>query len=142
MDAVEYAREPRSKVMDAIKFIEERNRMCKSFNSLECKGCPAFNAYELSCAVDQESTMNATDQIAIVEKWSTAHPRKTPEQEKETKYNFIYDTTTNKICRSESDHEWECTGMSTVGTIYICKKCHVRKTIPYIDPKHLSVKLY
>ena len=63
--------------MDAIKFIEERNRMCKSFNSLECKGCPAFNAYELSCAVGQESTMNATDQIAIVEKWSTAHPRKT-----------------------------------------------------------------
>ena len=63
--------------MDAAKFIEERNRMCKSFNSLECKGCPAFNAYELSCAVGQESTMSATDQIDIVEKWSTANPRKT-----------------------------------------------------------------
>lgn len=25
--------------MDAIKFIEERKRMCKTFNS-ECNGCP------------------------------------------------------------------------------------------------------
>ena len=33
----------KSKVMDAIKFIEERNRMCKSFISLECKGCPTCN---------------------------------------------------------------------------------------------------
>lgn len=63
--------------MDAAKFIEERTRMCNSFNSLECKGCPAFNAYELSCAVGQESTMSATDRIDIVEKWSTAHPHKT-----------------------------------------------------------------
>lgn len=63
--------------MDAVNFVEERTRMCNSFNSLECKGCPAFNAYEISCAVSQESTMSATDQIDIVEKWSTAHPHKT-----------------------------------------------------------------
>lgn len=59
--------------MDAIKFIEERNRMCKSFGN-RCTGCPAFNG---GCAVGQESTLDATDQIAIVEKWSAAHPRKT-----------------------------------------------------------------
>lgn len=64
--------------MDAVKFIEERNRMCKSFDA-GCNGCPAFNACEdeICCAVDQESTLDATAQIAIVEKWSTAHPRKT-----------------------------------------------------------------
>nr|DAI81389.1 MAG TPA: hypothetical protein [Caudoviricetes sp.] len=77
MDAVEYIRKPRAEVMDAIKFIEERRRMCKSFNSLECKGCPAFNAYELSCVVDKASKVDAKGQIAIVEKWSVAHPRKT-----------------------------------------------------------------
>lgn len=64
-------------MIDAVKFIEERTRMCNNFNSLECKGCPAFNAYELSCAVGQESTMSATDQITTVEKWSSEHPRKT-----------------------------------------------------------------
>lgn len=64
--------------MDAAKFIEERNRMCKSFGD-GCTGCPAFKACEddFCCAVGQESTLDATAQIAIVEKWSVAHPRKT-----------------------------------------------------------------
>lgn len=64
--------------MDTVKFIEERNRMCKSFDA-GCKGCPAFNVceHELCCAVGQFSTLDATDQIAIVEAWSSAHPRKT-----------------------------------------------------------------
>lgn len=64
--------------MDTVKFIEERNRMCKSFDA-GCKGCPAFNVceYELCCAVGQLSTLDATAQIAIVEEWSAAHPRKT-----------------------------------------------------------------
>ena len=65
--------------MDAVKFIEERNRMCKSFGD-RCTGCPAFNACKdelWHCAVSQESTLDATDQVAIVEEWSTAHPRKT-----------------------------------------------------------------
>ena len=59
--------------MDAVKFIEERNRMCESFGD-RCTGCPASNG---GCAVGQESTLDATDQIAIVEEWSAAHPRKT-----------------------------------------------------------------
>lgn len=64
--------------MDTVKFIEERNRMCKSFDA-GCKGCPAFNVceHELSCAVGQLSTLDATTQIAIVEAWSAAHPLKT-----------------------------------------------------------------
>ena len=66
--------------MDAVKFIKERNRMCKSFGD-RCTGCPAFNACvdDLCCAVGQASTLDATDQVAIVEKWSAAHPRKTPQ---------------------------------------------------------------
>ena len=64
-------------VMDAVKFIEERKRMCKSFGET-CKGCPGLDAFEeMLCAVGQESTVDATDQIAIVEEWSAAHPRKT-----------------------------------------------------------------
>lgn len=65
--------------MDAVKFIEERNRMCKSFDA-GCTGCPACNACDdklCACAVGQESTLDATAQIAMVEKWSAAHPRKT-----------------------------------------------------------------
>lgn len=65
--------------MDAVKFIKERNRMCKSFGD-RCTGCPASDACGC-CAVDQAveqaSTLDATDQVAIVEEWSAAHPRKT-----------------------------------------------------------------
>lgn len=59
--------------MDAVKFIEERTRMCESFGD-RCTGCPASNG---GCAVGQESTLDAMAQIAIVEEWSAAHPRKT-----------------------------------------------------------------
>ena len=64
--------------MDAVKFIKERNRMCKSFDG-GCKGCPAFNAREdeLCCAVGQGSPLDATAQIVMVEQWSAAHPRET-----------------------------------------------------------------
>ena len=64
--------------MDTVKFIEERRRMCKSFDT-GCNGCPAFNVCNnnLCCAVGNESTLDATSQIAIVEEWSAAHPRKT-----------------------------------------------------------------
>ena len=65
-------------MMDAVRFIEERNRMCKSFDT-GCKWCPAFNAEDelCCCAVGQESTLDATAQIVMVEEWSAAHPRKT-----------------------------------------------------------------
>lgn len=60
--------------MDAVKFIEERNRMCESFGA-GCIGCPAYN--EPRCVVSSASTLDAKEQVAIVEKWSVAHPRKT-----------------------------------------------------------------
>ena len=69
--------------MDAVKFIEERNRMCKSFGD-RCTGCPASNACNdklCYCVVAQEPTLDATAQIAIVEEWSAAHPRKTRQSE-------------------------------------------------------------
>lgn len=65
--------------MDAVNFIKERTRMCKSFGD-KCEKCSAFNACEdelYSCAVDVESPMNAEDQIAMVETWSKENPHKT-----------------------------------------------------------------
>lgn len=36
----------------------------------------------------------------------------------------------NKMCSLESDHEWECIGISSIGTTYRCKKCYAIKTFP------------
>lgn len=70
--------------MDTVKFIEERNRMCRSFDAAchdaENQRCPAsftVNRNGLFCAVGKESTLDAKYQIDIVEKWSSEHPLKT-----------------------------------------------------------------
>lgn len=63
--------------MDAVKFIEERKRMCESFNyGCGCQMCPACDN-DLCCAVSVMSTLDAKEQVAIVEKWSKENPRKT-----------------------------------------------------------------
>ena len=72
-------------------------------------------------------------------KWDKNCDKKTPECEQITKCNPINDVTTNKICRSESDHVWECIGMSTAGTDFICRKCYSRKTVPYVDQQYISI---
>lgn len=74
-------------------------------------------------------------------KWDKKCDNKIPERGQRTKCNpvdevidvideSIKKVVTNKICESESDHEWEYTGVSTAGTTYRCKKCHVTKTYP------------
>lgn len=64
--------------MDALKFIEERNRMCdyyKGGNALsgcaERAECPAF---QMTCVSVRSVT---AEYIAAVEQWSKEHPRKT-----------------------------------------------------------------
>lgn len=57
--------------MDAMKFIEERNRMCDSFET--CGMCPAF---EFSCSELRKIQQNPTI-VSIVERWSKENPRKT-----------------------------------------------------------------
>lgn len=64
--------------MDAVKFIEERNRMCNSFGD-KCNGCPASGV--LCCTVSAVSKLDAMSQVALVKDWSDAHPRKTRQSE-------------------------------------------------------------
>ena len=72
-------------------------------------------------------------------KWDKKCDEKTPECGQIEKCNHINDVTTNKICQSESDHEWECTGMSTAGTNFTCRICYARKTVPYVDQQYISI---
>ena len=56
--------------MDALEFIRERNRMCKSFGVC-CNNCPADK--NASC----DSFEWKEELVTIVEKWSKENPRKT-----------------------------------------------------------------
>lgn len=57
--------------MDAVKFIEERNRMCDS-HAGSCEGCPLYTEPCLGIR-----TVDLERMVGIVEEWSAAHPRKT-----------------------------------------------------------------
>lgn len=61
--------------MDALKFIEERNRMCDYYTKSDvlngCADCPEWDS---ACNVVRDVT---PEYIADVEKWSHEHPRKT-----------------------------------------------------------------
>ena len=56
--------------MDAIKFVKERNRMCKSFGG-SCDGCPADKNTCCDTFEWQEKL------VTIVEEWSKENPLKT-----------------------------------------------------------------
>lgn len=62
--------------MDAVTFLKERNRMCKT--NVSCYGCPAHDlGCSNSCKLAMENWTSPEQQIEIVEKWSKEHPRKT-----------------------------------------------------------------
>lgn len=67
-------KERAEKEMDAVKFIEERDRMCDS--AYDCADCPAWGK-SLGCKVSRKSRCPASEQVEIVEKWSKEHPLKT-----------------------------------------------------------------
>ncbi len=63
--------------MDAVKFIKERNRMCTTYTSKSCEGCPADNYGGEDVACIMVDKIDAERLVPIVESWSAAHPRRT-----------------------------------------------------------------
>lgn len=58
--------------MDAVKYLEERKRMCGSYTNM-CDGCGFGKAPKCNNTEDY----NPEKAVAIVEKWSKEHPVKT-----------------------------------------------------------------
>lgn len=61
--------------MDALEFLRERKRMCKSFNKCS-DGCPAWRG---SCKLETGVIFEweADKQVEIVKGWAATHPLKT-----------------------------------------------------------------
>lgn len=62
--------------MDAVKFLKQFNRMCKTYNDDGCKECPA---YRYRCG--EEFDGQEEDGVSIVEQWAKEHPTKTRQSE-------------------------------------------------------------
>ena len=60
--------------MEALEFLKERKRMCRSFGG-SCTGCPCE---KVRCVINAYVSDDDYKRIvAMVEEWSAAHPRKT-----------------------------------------------------------------
>ena len=60
--------------MEALEFLKERKRMCRSFCG-SCRGCPCE---KVRCVINAYVSDDDYKRIvAMVEEWSAAHPRKT-----------------------------------------------------------------
>lgn len=62
--------------MDAVKFLQERARMCNSF-SPDCEGCRVDEEKPVMSECYMWMFENPERAVNIVEEWSAAHPRKT-----------------------------------------------------------------
>ena len=60
--------------MEALEFLKERKRMCRSFGG-SCRGCPCE---KVRCVINAHVSDDDYKRIvAMVEEWSAVHPRKT-----------------------------------------------------------------
>ena len=70
--------------MDALKFLEEFDRMCNLYIKNYCKGCP--RAESPYCGVDGMNKEERAKLISEVEQWSKEHPQRTRLQDFREKY--------------------------------------------------------
>ena len=70
--------------MDALKFLEEFDRMCNHYVKNYCKGCP--RAESPNCGVDEMNKEERAKLISDVVKWSKEHPQRTRLQDFLEKY--------------------------------------------------------
>ena len=95
-------------MMDAVKFIEDRERMCDSFNG-RCVGCEINKRLHGKIWCDAYIKQHPVEAVAIVEKWSKEHPKKTRQSEFLKLFpNANIDSGTLKCCPLDIDTGFRC----------------------------------
>lgn len=98
--------------MDAVKFIKERDRMCRFYHHAgDCYQCPAKDC---ECSA-LEGMVDDDNIVTLVEEWSAAHPRKTRqsvflEQWPEAEISFTDGCLTLNPCKFYKKMRKECVG--------------------------------
>lgn len=63
--------------MDAVKFIEERKRLCSTYSG--CTECPVFSNND-TCLFSDTNGGTPDEQVKILSVWIANHPRKTRQE--------------------------------------------------------------
>ena len=61
--------------MDAVRYIVEYDRMCRSFS--DCRDCPIRARAPFPSSCQQFRVNNPEETVAIVEAWAKEHPQRT-----------------------------------------------------------------
>lgn len=111
--------------MDALKFIEERNRMCDQYwqEDGDCDGCPLVytrECNEMRNMVD-DSGKAIGKVVEIVEQWSREHPRKTRQDVflEQWPNCMMGDDGIVGMCPRNIDKMYACNGLAFAG----CPDC-------------------
>lgn len=84
--------------MDAVKFLRERNRICKGHE--ECNGCP-IRKITKRCDLFGKDVEKIVEVVATVENWSKEHP-----EEIGKKYIIEIDEGDGYLYRIKGINEW------------------------------------
>ena len=107
--------------MEALEFLKERKRMCRSFGG-SCTGCPCE---KVRCVINAHVSDDDYKRIvAMVEEWSAAHPRKTRQSVFLEQYPeaSVDDTGVLRVCPAivSTSHRGDKSGCADIS-----KKCNV-----------------
>lgn len=106
--------------MDAVEFLKEKERMCRSYNCESCVKCPCEdinNGFDMTC--EDLAIEKPEEFVAIVERWSSEHPVKTRQSEFLRMFpNAQVPNGCLRICPIMCDKNEKC----IVGTCYECRK--------------------
>lgn len=111
-------------MMDAVNFIVTRDRMCKSFKD-RCRGCEIANRMDGNESCNDYIKRCPAEAVAIVEKWSKEHPRKTRQSEFLKLFPRASMTADGVIafCPDSMDSEFECPRKTRDNIDPICGDC-------------------
>lgn len=99
--------------MDAIKFLKERNRMCKT--NVSCYDCPAHDlGRSNSCKFAMENWTSPEQQINLVKEWSAAHPCKTRQSV------FLEQYPNAKVTSDGTVNIWPCDVARNMQNVITC----------------------
>lgn len=104
--------------MDAVEFLKECKRMCGEYD--DCSGCQLKDMGFCFCSTREKGS--SEEAVAVVEKWSKEHPRKTilmDFMEKHPKAS-LKTNGTPVICAGYLGYSVSCIKQSGFGRCYEC----------------------
>lgn len=115
--------------MDAVEYLKEKERMCNSFDDscTECRGCEIYESMSsLPCRA--YIFRYPEEAVAIVERWSKAHPKKTRQSEFLKMFPKAHMTADNipSFCPNALDSDFVCSFKKCQDTAFYCLECRKR----------------